>query len=73
MCPLRYVLLLLSLIIAAIGLTQALNEAQEIEEVEKKKEQAKNSSSFTSFLRTLRDMLTGRYLYDAWKNTVKKD
>lgn len=69
MCPLRYVLLLLSLLVALIGLTQALSEqemsiiADEYEGDDEKNGKRANKSTF----RTLVDMLNGKYLYDAYK------
>lgn len=69
MCPLRYVLLLLSLLVALIGLTQALSEqemsiiAEEYEGDDEKNGKRASKSTF----RTLVDMLNGKYLYDAYK------
>lgn len=69
MCPLRYILLALSLLVAMIGLSQAMSE-QEMAAVtdgsvdpddEKNKQQQK-----TAF-RTLVEMLNGQYLYNAYK------
>ncbi|KAI9913812.1 hypothetical protein PsorP6_006678 [Peronosclerospora sorghi] len=68
MCPLRYILLLLSLLVAMIGLSQAMTD-QEVnaltedgEDGEKSKKRAQQSK-----FRTLVDMLNGKYLYDAYK------
>lgn len=68
MCPLRYILLLLSLLVAMIGLSQAMSE-QEMsavtngEDDDEKEAQKQQKTTF----RTLVDMLNGKYLYDAYK------
>ncbi|KAG7394423.1 Trehalose-6-P synthase/phosphatase complex synthase subunit [Phytophthora boehmeriae] len=70
MCPLRYILLLLSLLVAMIGLSQAMTD-QEMsaltEDGEDKKSGGKAQKQQQSTVRTLVDMLNGRYLYNAWK------
>ncbi|KAH7482190.1 uncharacterized protein KRP23_5364 [Phytophthora ramorum] len=70
MCPLRYILLLLSLLVAMIGLSQAMTD-QEVsaltEDGEDEKSGGKDKKQQQSTLRTLVDMLNGKYLYDAWK------
>ncbi|OWZ15852.1 hypothetical protein PHMEG_00010443 [Phytophthora megakarya] len=68
MCPLRYILLLLSLLVAMIGLSQAMTDQEvsaltEDGEDEKSSGKAKKQSTF----RTLMDMLNGKYLYDAYQ------
>lgn len=71
MCPLRYILLALSLLVAMIGLSQAMSE-QEMAAVTDGSddatddEKAKQQQQKTAF-RTLVDMLNGKYLYDAYK------
>uniref|UniRef100_K3W820 RxLR effector protein n=1 Tax=Globisporangium ultimum (strain ATCC 200006 / CBS 805.95 / DAOM BR144) TaxID=431595 RepID=K3W820_GLOUD len=69
MCPLRYILLLLSLLVAMIGLSQAMSE-QEMSAVtngdEDDEKEASQQQQKTTF-RTLVDMLNGKYLYDAYK------
>lgn len=69
MCPLRYILLLLSLLIALIGFAQAMTEDEvsmihedEEEITEKKKHGSK------PITQTLISMLSGRYLYEVWKS-----
>ncbi|KAL7999662.1 hypothetical protein Plhal703r1_c24g0101521 [Plasmopara halstedii] len=68
MCPLRYILLLLSLLVAMIGLSQALTD-QEVsahtEDGEDKK--TGKGKKQQSTVRTLMDMLNGKYLYDAYQ------
>lgn len=68
MCPLRYILLLLSLLVAMIGLSQAMS-AQEVAMLEDDDETSKQGGKAhkQSSFRTLVDMLNGKYLYDAWK------
>ncbi|KAL4100531.1 hypothetical protein PRIC1_008323 [Phytophthora ramorum] len=70
MCPLRYILLLLSLLVAMIGLSQAMTD-QEVsaltEDGEDEKSGGKAKKQQQSTFRTLVDMLNGKYLYDAWK------
>ncbi|KAF1792159.1 hypothetical protein GQ600_263 [Phytophthora cactorum] len=68
MCPLRYILLLLSLLVAMIGLSQAMTDQEvsaltEDGEDEKSGKGKKQQSTF----RTVVDMLNGKYLYDAYK------
>ncbi|CAI5740388.1 unnamed protein product [Peronospora destructor] len=70
MCPLRYLLLLLSLLVAMIGLSQAMIDHEvsaltdgDDEKNEKSGDKIKKQSTF----RTLLDMLNGKYLYDAYK------
>ncbi|KAF0696418.1 Aste57867_12836 [Aphanomyces stellatus] len=72
MCPLRYVLLALSLIVAFIGLSQAAIEADEARSHADGDEDEKNKK--TKF-QTLVDMLTGRYLVNAYYGvpSVKAD
>ncbi|ETL89787.1 hypothetical protein L917_11331 [Phytophthora nicotianae] len=69
MCPLRYILLLLSLLVAMIGLSQAMTD-QEVsaltEDGEDEKSGGKGKKQQSTF-RTLVDMLNGKYLYDAYK------
>jgi hypothetical protein len=68
MCPLRYILLLLSLLVAMIGLSQAMSP-QEVSMLEGDDEASKSGGKAQkqSTFRTLVDMLNGKYLYDAWK------
>jgi hypothetical protein len=70
MCPLRYILLLLSLLVAMIGLSQAMTD-QEMsaltEDGEDEKSGGKSQAKKQSTLRTLMDMLNGKYLYDAYQ------
>ncbi|CAK4077432.1 unnamed protein product [Aphanomyces euteiches] len=62
-CPLRYVLLALSLIVALIGLSQAAIEADEASSsTDPEKDAEKKKTRF----QTLIDMLTGRYLMNAY-------
>lgn len=71
MCPLRYILLLLSLLVAMIGLSQAMSE-QEVSLLEGDDETQKSKGgkpATRSTMRTLIDMLNGKYLYDAWKTS----
>ncbi|GLD91990.1 hypothetical protein PINS_up000523 [Pythium insidiosum] len=85
MCPLRYILLLLSLLVAMIGFSQAMAEADQIshvpheeEEDDTKKTTCAKSRSVASTrkqqstFRTLIDMLNGKYLYDAWRATQSR-
>ena len=65
MCPLRYILLLLSLLVAMIGLSQALTEEHEEHSMVEDEKDGKREPKST--FRTLVDMLNGKYLYDAWK------
>ena len=66
MCPLRYILLLLSLLIAMIGFAQAMTEEEEVSVIhENDSEKKKHGSKSTT--QTLVSMLTGRYLYEIWK------
>lgn len=71
MCPLRYILLLLSLLVAMIGFSQAMSE-QEMSAItdgaEDDEEKSKQQQQKTTF-RTLVDMLNGKYLYDAYKTS----
>jgi len=65
MCPLRYILLLLSLLVAVIGISQVakeMNDANSIQEEEEEEEANENTSKF----QTLVDMLSGRYLMNAY-------
>uniref|UniRef100_A0AAV1SZP4 Uncharacterized protein n=1 Tax=Peronospora matthiolae TaxID=2874970 RepID=A0AAV1SZP4_9STRA len=72
MCPLRYILLLLSLLVAMIGLSQALTD-QEVsaaltdDGMDKKRGNKSKKQTQRSSFRTLMDMLNGKYLYDAYK------
>lgn len=71
MCPLRYILLLLSLLVAMIGLSQAMTDQEvsvltEDGEDEKSGGKSKKQTQQSTF-RTLVDMLNGKYLYDAYK------
>jgi flagellar biosynthesis component FlhA len=71
MCPLRYILLLLSLLVAMIGFSQAMHEQHEemvssLKKKEDEKDEKKKKSQTFSF-RTLIDMLNGKYLYDVYK------
>ncbi|CAH0474078.1 unnamed protein product [Peronospora belbahrii] len=69
MCPLRYILLLLSLLVAMIGLSQAMTDQEVLaltNDDEDKKSGGKKTKKQTVF-RTLLDMLNGKYLYDAYK------
>ncbi|CAK4683801.1 hypothetical protein LEN26_005798 [Aphanomyces euteiches] len=63
-CPLRYVLLALSLIVALIGLSQAAIEADEASSSTDPEKDAEKEKK-TRF-QTLIDMLTGRYLMNAY-------
>lgn len=74
MCPLRYILLLLSLLVAMIGLSQAMSEQEmaavtdgssENDDDETRKPAQQQKTTF----RTLIDMLNGKYLYDAYKTS----
>ncbi|KAF1776063.1 hypothetical protein PI125_g417 [Phytophthora idaei] len=74
MCPLRYILLLLSLLVAMIGLSQAMTDQEvsaltEDGEDEKSGKGKKQQSTF----RTLVDMLNGKYLYDAYKSRLETE
>lgn len=68
MCPLRYILLLLSLLVAMIGLSQAMSpqEVSMLEDDDETRKAGGKAQKQSSF-RTLVDMLNGKYLYDAWK------
>ncbi|KAJ0392948.1 hypothetical protein P43SY_005968 [Pythium insidiosum] len=82
MCPLRYILLLLSLLVAMIGFSQAMAEADQISHVPHEEEEEENTVSKNgrlsssrkpqSTFRTLVDMLNGKYLYDAWRATQSR-
>ncbi|RLN98728.1 hypothetical protein BBJ28_00009343 [Nothophytophthora sp. Chile5] len=70
MCPLRYILLLLSLLVAMIGLSQAMTEPEMsalTQDGEDEKSGSGKAGGKKTTLRTLVDMLNGKYLYDAWK------
>jgi hypothetical protein len=70
MCPLRYILLLLSLLVAMIGFTQAMKEPEQLtykSAATEEDEDDEEARVEKSTMRTLVDMLNGRYLYDAWK------
>ncbi|DAZ96532.1 TPA: hypothetical protein N0F65_011209 [Lagenidium giganteum] len=68
MCPLRYILLLLSLLVAMIGLSQAMAEGEGSPVLtHEEDEDEKKSKPRQSTMRTLVDMLNGKYLYDAYK------
>ncbi|KDO21368.1 hypothetical protein SPRG_13681 [Saprolegnia parasitica CBS 223.65] len=58
MCPLRYILLLVSILIACIGLSQAALESDDDYSLKKKKTDDEDE--------TVVDMLTGRYLLNAY-------
>ncbi|OQR90872.1 hypothetical protein ACHHYP_05181 [Achlya hypogyna] len=67
MCPLRYILLAVSLLVALIGLSQAALEDDAVSshkktDAEDEDEGRKKSSTF----KTIVDMLSGRYLLDAY-------
>ncbi|CAI5728396.1 unnamed protein product [Hyaloperonospora brassicae] len=72
MCPLRYILLLLSLLVAMIGFSQAMTD-QEVcavtdDDADEKRGGGKcKKQTQRSTFRTLLDMLNGKYLYDAYK------
>ncbi|TYZ65412.1 hypothetical protein PybrP1_002489 [[Pythium] brassicae (nom. inval.)] len=72
MCPLRYILLALSLLVAMIGLSQAMSEqemaavtdgSEDQEDEKAKKQQQQQKTMFN----TLVEMLNGKYLYNAYK------
>ncbi|TMW60904.1 hypothetical protein Poli38472_000946 [Pythium oligandrum] len=77
MCPLRYILLLLSLLVAMIGLSQAMSEHDKLTHVAHEEEEEEYDeqgelvvkSAKPSTFRTFVDMLNGKYLYDAYKNS----
>ncbi|OQS03182.1 hypothetical protein THRCLA_21219 [Thraustotheca clavata] len=63
MCPLRYILLFVSILIACIGLSQAALEADKVRASNKQDDkEEKKKSTFG----TLVDMLSGRYLMNAY-------
>ncbi|ETV98318.1 hypothetical protein H310_09018 [Aphanomyces invadans] len=77
MCPLRYILLALSLIVAFIGLSQAAMEADETSSSSAGDDiNADGKTTKKTMFQTLVDMLTGRYLLNAYygaPNGVKVD
>ncbi|ETV72892.1 hypothetical protein H257_12230 [Aphanomyces astaci] len=68
MCPLRYILLALSLIVAFIGLSQAALEADEASSSAGDDDTTTDGSKAAkkSKFQTLVDMLSGRYLLNAY-------
>jgi hypothetical protein len=72
MCPLRYILLFLSVLVALIGLSQAAIEADDqVSETSANNADDKKKTKFQTFL----DMLSGRYLLNAYygSTTMKSD
>lgn len=67
MCPLRYILLLLSLLVAMIGLSQAMSEQEMSAITDGAEDDKEKSKQQKTTFRTLVDMLNGKYLYDAYK------
>ncbi|EQC35178.1 hypothetical protein SDRG_07409 [Saprolegnia diclina VS20] len=67
MCPLRYILLLVSILIACIGLSQAALESDDDFSSKKKKSDDEDEvADRKSTFQTVVDMLTGRYLLNAY-------
>ncbi|TDH68664.1 hypothetical protein CCR75_004920 [Bremia lactucae] len=66
MCPLRYILLLLSLLVAMIGLSQAMTDQEISALTEDEDEVGSKNKKQRSKARVLVDMLNGKYLFDTY-------